>query len=53
MNLKGATMSLLLLPSSHSRSGESSRAPTRPVWPTKAWEVSTPEAQGMDSRALG
>jgi CubicO group peptidase (beta-lactamase class C family) len=23
-----------------------------PVWPTKAWEVSTPEAQGMDSHAV-
>ena len=25
---------------------------TEPIWPTKDWQMSTPEAEGMDSREL-
>ena len=28
------------------------QATTKPIWPTKAWQTSTPEAQGMDSPDL-
>jgi CubicO group peptidase (beta-lactamase class C family) len=28
------------------------RAETDPIWPTKEWQISTPEEQGMDSAAL-
>jgi hypothetical protein len=54
MNFKGATIAALLavvaLHSLALRAAAQERLPS--VWPTKVWEVSTPEDQGMDSRAI-
>src|SRR5260370_38389278 len=52
MLLKRASLLVgaLFLVASQAIAGTSSPAET--VWPTKGWEVSTPEAQGMDSAAL-
>jgi CubicO group peptidase (beta-lactamase class C family) len=54
MNLKGATIAALLafvaLPAFALTAEAQGRQAL--VWPTKAWEISTPEEQGMDSRAL-
>lgn len=56
MNFKGLTIAGILvlaaIPASLARAETQERAPPASVWPTKMWEVSTPEEQGMDSRAL-
>ena len=52
MNFKGA-MALLAFAAIHAfavRAETQERQAT--VWPTKVWEVSTPEEQGMDLRAV-
>ena len=53
MNFKGAIAALLAFAAIHAfavRAEAQERQAS--VWPTKAWEVSTPEEQGMDSRAV-
>ena len=51
MNLKGATILAFVALLAFAVAAKAQERPPS-VWPTKAWEVSTPEAQGMDSRAL-
>jgi hypothetical protein len=36
----------------HSRPLTATQDTTKPIWPTKAWQTSTPETQGMDSSDL-
>ncbi|MFL5180568.1 MAG: serine hydrolase domain-containing protein [Microvirga sp.] len=54
MNLKSATITAFLAFVALVAFALSAEAQERgtSVWPTKAWEVSTPEEQGMDSRAV-
>ena len=52
MNFKGATIAALLAFVAVPALWAEAQERRAPVWPTKAWEISTPEAQGMDSRAL-
>src|SRR5437868_6652657 len=56
MTFKGATVAALLAFSAiHPctvMAETQERDPPASTWPTKAWEVSTPAEQGMDSRAL-
>jgi CubicO group peptidase (beta-lactamase class C family) len=56
MTFKGATIAALLaFAAVHvfvARAETQERDPPASAWPTKMWEVSTPEDQGMDSRAL-
>jgi CubicO group peptidase (beta-lactamase class C family) len=54
MRLKGARIAALLAVAAIHAFPVGAKAQQReaPVWPTKAWEVSTPEEQGMDSRAV-
>ena len=52
MNFKGATIAALLAFVAVPALWAEAQERQAPVWPTKAWEISTPEAQGMDSRAL-
>ena len=52
MNFKGA-MALLAFADIHAFAvGAEAQERQALVWPTKVWEVSTPEEQGMDSRAV-
>jgi hypothetical protein len=51
MNFKGATIAALLAFVAVPALWAEAQERQAPVWPTKAWEISTPEAQGMDSRA--
>ena len=52
MNFKGA-MALLAFAAIHAFAvGAEAQERQASVWPTKVWEVSTPEEQGMDSRAV-
>jgi CubicO group peptidase (beta-lactamase class C family) len=56
MKFTGATIVALLALAAVHASAVRAEAEDRPasaaVWPTKTWEVSTPEEQGMDSRAI-
>jgi CubicO group peptidase (beta-lactamase class C family) len=56
MTFKGATVAALLAFAAFhavvARAETRESDPPASVWPTKMWEVSTPEEQGMDSRAL-
>jgi CubicO group peptidase (beta-lactamase class C family) len=58
MRLARATMAALLagfqcLSACHAFAGETeNQSPTEIPWPTKSWQVSTPEEQGMDSASL-
>lgn len=54
MNFKIATIAALLAFAAVHAFAVGAEAQERqaPVWPTKVWEVSTPEEQGMDSRAV-
>ena len=54
MKFKDATIAALLLVAAlHACAvGAEAQGSQAPVWPTGAWEVSTPEEQGMDSRAI-
>jgi len=56
MKFKGLTITGILvlaaIPAFLATAETQERAPPASVWPTKMWEVSTPEEQGMDSRAL-
>ncbi|WP_072386547.1 serine hydrolase [Hyphomicrobium sp. CS1BSMeth3] len=54
MNFNGATTAVLLALAVAQTFAFKTEAQERQLltWPTKAWEVSTPEAQGMDSRAI-
>jgi CubicO group peptidase (beta-lactamase class C family) len=54
MNFKGATIAALLaFAAIHAFAvGAEAQEHQASVWPTRAWEVSTPEEQGMDARAV-
>ena len=54
MNLKGAAIgALLAFAAIHAFAvGAEAQERQASVWPTKAWEVSTPEGQGMSSREI-
>ncbi|MCI0623058.1 MAG: beta-lactamase family protein [Acidobacteria bacterium] len=54
MNIKSATIvALLAFAAIHAGAvGAEDRDRQTSVWPTTVWEVSTPEEQGMDSRAI-
>jgi CubicO group peptidase (beta-lactamase class C family) len=56
MKFTGATIVALLALAAVHASAVRAETEVRPasasVWPTKMWEVSTPEEQGMDSRAI-
>jgi CubicO group peptidase (beta-lactamase class C family) len=54
VNLKGATIAALLAFMTLAAFAVRVEAQERQasVWPTKAWEISTPEEQGIDSRAV-
>jgi CubicO group peptidase (beta-lactamase class C family) len=58
MHLRTATMAALLagfqcFAGCNASAGESeAQASAEPPWPTKSWQVSTPEEQGMDSASL-
>jgi CubicO group peptidase (beta-lactamase class C family) len=58
MRLARATMAALLagfqcLSAGHAFAGETeNQSSTEILWPTKSWQVSTPEEQGMDSASL-
>jgi len=54
MNFKGAVIAALLaFVTIHAIAvWAEAQAPQASVWPTKVWEVSTPEEQGMDSRVI-
>ena len=53
MSFKGAIVALLALAAIHAFAVRAEAQERRAsIWPTKAWDVSTPEEQGMDSRAV-
>jgi len=49
--VSGATLSALILVSSIC-SAAHAQGTAEPIWPTRQWQTSTPEAQGMDPAAL-
>ena len=53
MNFKGALAALLAFAAIYAFPADAEAHERQAsVWPTKVWEVSTPEGQGMDSRAV-
>jgi len=50
--VSGATLGLLVLSVSLFSDAAHAQAGAAPVWPTRQWQTSTPEEQGMESAAL-